>query len=441
MKARYVFLALTLVAVALFAQQIEEGVGGQGAMLFEAGGSARSLAMGQAYTAIADQGEAVLYNPAGLGQIHSAKLSLLGGTLYGNTYQSVLAYNMPWATYGTFGLAYAGAFGALEETTAPDGTNIAAEDGMSNSGVMISYAKKFSAFSVGLAPKILFSRLSDEQALAFDVDVGFMLYPLSPILAKKLTSSLPYDLVTLGVAAKNLLAARLDYTPNNDIDEPANPRIIRAGLGIRLLDNRVKLASDISYTLDDNEVFGWYEGLEVYPARLLALRAGINHNFFSFGLGVNTDLSRSVALEVDYAFMMNYASEFLLEPIHKVSLNLNLKNVAGLWLASRPVELNSPADYAEISVNGAAQFKGRIKRWVFEIKDAGGNVVYRKAQDVYGEIDELPSKFTWNGVNSIRGGQVDKGTYYYQITITDKLGDKIVYEGLLLKVDWKGVRR
>lgn len=439
MKARYVFLALTLVVGLAFAQASVEGSGGQGAMLFEAGGSARSLAMGQAYTAIADQGEAVLYNPAGLGQIHSAKLSLLGGTLYGNTYQSVLAYNMPWATYGTFGLAYAGAFGALEETIDPDGNNIDAEDGMSNSGVMISYAKKFSAFSVGLAPKILFSRLSDEQALAFDVDVGFMLYPLSPILAKKLTSSLPYDLVTLGVAAKNLLAATMDYTGSGM--EPANPRIIRAGLGIRLLDNRVKLASDISYTLDDNEVFGWYEGLEVYPARLLALRAGINHNFFSFGLGVNTDLSHSVALEVDYAFMMNYASEFLLEPVHKVSLNLNLKSVAGLWLASRPAELNSPADYAEISVNGAAQFKGRIKRWVFEIKDAGGNVVYRKAQDVYGEIDELPSKFTWNGVNSIRGGQVDKGTYYYQITITDKLGDKIVYEGLLLKVDWKGVRR
>ena len=438
MKARYVFIALTLVVGLAFAQTFE-GTGGQGAMLFEAGGSARSLAMGQAFTALADQGEAVLYNPAGLGQIHSAKLSLLGGTLYGSTYQSVLAYNMPWATYGTFGLAYVGAFGALEETIDPYGNNIDADAGMSNSGVMISYAKKFSAFGVGLAPKILFSRLSDEQALAFDVDVGFMLYPLSPILAKKLTGSIPYDLVTLGVAAKNLLAPTMNYTGSGM--EPANPRIVRAGLGIRLLDNRVKLASDISYTLDDNGIFGWYEGLEVYPAKLLALRAGINHNFFSFGLGVNAELSHSVALEVDYAFMMNYASEFLLEPVHKVSLNLNLKNVAGLWLASRPAELNSPADYAEITVNGASQFKRRIKRWVFEIKDAGGNVVYRKAQDVYGEIDELPAKFTWNGVNSIRGGQVDSGTYYYQITITDKLGDKIVYEGLLLKVDWKGVRR
>ena len=138
MKARYVFIALTLVVGLAFAQPVTEGTGGQGAMLFEAGGSARSLAMGQAFTALADQGEAVLYNPAGLGQIHSAKLSLLGGSLYGSTYQSVLAYNMPWATYGTFGLAYVGAFGALEETIDPYGNNIDAAAGMSNSGEMIS---------------------------------------------------------------------------------------------------------------------------------------------------------------------------------------------------------------------------------------------------------------------------------------------------------------
>ncbi len=397
--------------------------------------------MGQAFTAIADQGEAVLYNPAGLGQIHSAKLSLLGGSLYGNTYQSVLAYNMPWATYGTFGLTYVGAFGALEETVAPDGSYNDAADGMNNSGVIISYAKKFSAFGFGLAPKLLFSRLSDEQAMAFDVDAGFMLYPISIIIANKPTSKLPFDMVTIGVSAKNLLGATMDYSGSGM--EPANPRIIRAGLGLRLLDNRVKLASDISYMLieDGDGVFGWYEGLEVYPAKLLALRAGINDKFFSFGLGVNTELSRSVGLEVDYAFMMNHASEFLLAPIHKVSLNLNLKSVAGLWLSSRPGQLNSPAEYAEISVNGASQFKGRIKRWIFEIKDAGGMAVYRKSQDVYGEIDELPAKFTWNGVNSIRGGQVDSGTYYYQVTIIDKLGDKIIYDGLLLKVDWKGVRR
>lgn len=440
MKSKYtvIAIALTLVAGLAFAQ-VTEGIGGQGAMLFEAGGSARSLAMGQAFTALADQGEAVLYNPAGLGQIHSAKLSLLGGSLYGNTYQSVLAYNMPWATYGTFGLAYVGAFGALEETVDADGNYIDAPDGMNNSGVMISYAKKFSVVGVGLAPKLLFSKLSDEQALAFDIDAGFMLYPIGFIIANRPTSRLPYDLVTLGVSAKNLLAATMDYTGSGM--EPANPRIVRAGLAIRLLDNRVKLASDISYMLNEDGVFGWYEGLEVYPAKLLALRAGINHNFFTFGVGVNAELSRSVALEVDYAFMMNYASEFLLEPIHKVSLNLNLKSVAGLWLSSRPAELNSPAEYADVTVNGASSFRGRAKRWVFEIKDAGGNVVYRKAQDVYGEIDELPSKFTWNGVNSIRGGQVDNGTYYYHITIIDKLGDKIVYEGLLLKIDWKGVRR
>lgn len=435
MKARYILVVLPLVVGLAFAQTDTAGTGGQGGLIFEAGGSARSLAMGQAYAALADEGEAVLYNPAGLGQIHTAKLGLLGGSLYAGTYQSVIAYNMPWASYGTFGLAFVGTFGALEETTAPDGSPTSAPGGMANAGFMISYAKKFSSFSVGLAPKLLFGVLSDKQAIGFDADLGFMFYPVS------FFPTLPYNMVSLGVSAKNLLGTTLRYS-EEDTFSPANPRIVRAGLGIRLLDNRVVLGSDISYMLDGSGNFGWYEGLEVSPAKPLAIRLGANHKFFSAGLGIKTELTRSVGLAVDYAFMMHYQSGFMLQPVHKVSLNLDLKNVAGIWIESRPATLTSPADYAEIFVHGAAQFKGRHKRWVFEIQDAGGNTVYHWMRDVYGdERDELPPKLTWNGVNNIRGGQVDKGSYYYRLTIVDKLGDQIVYEGFLVKVDWKGIRR
>jgi len=443
MKAKYVLAIVLLLAVVGFGQTFE-GVGGQGGMLFEAGGSARSLAMGQAYTALADQGEAVLYNPAGLGQIHTAKLSLLGGSLYGNCGQTAAAFNMPWATYGTFGLAYVGAFGSLEETVDENGSGIEFADAMNNSGVLISYAKKFGMLGVGIAPKLLFSQLADEQALGFDVDAGILLYPLSPIIASKPTSAFPYDFVTIGVSAKNLLATSLDFTGSGM--EPPSARIIRAGLGLRLLDNRVKIGSDVSYILpvdaeNGSGVFGWYEGLEVYPAKALALRAGVNHNFFTAGLGINTELSRNLGLEVDYAFMLNHGSEFLLGSLHKVSINLDLKSVAGMWLASNPTMLTSPAQYAEIAVHGAAQFKGRTKRWEFKIQDAGGNVVYHQERDVYGDIDELPAKFTWNGVDNIRGGQVDNGTYYYKVKVIDKLGDQIIFEGMLLKINWKGARR
>ncbi|NLI97263.1 hypothetical protein GX441_01235 [bacterium] len=434
MKAKYLLaiVLLPLIAGVAFAQLDSSAVGGSGAMLFEAGGSARSLAMGQANTGLADQGEAVLYNPAGLAEIHSAQLALMGGSLYGGCAQSVLSFNMPWATFGTFGLTYTGAFGAIEDPVGPDGQPIS-DQSMNNSGVLISYAKKFGFLGVGVAPKLMFSQLADEQALGFDVDAGFSFYPMSFV------PSLSYDMITLGVAVKNILGATMDFTGSGM--EPANPRIIRAGLGLRLLDDRVKLGSDISYTLGDNSKFGWYEGLEVYPAKPLAIRLGVNDRFFSAGLGIITELSRNLGLEINYAFMMNHASEFNLDPIHKVSLNLDLKSVAGVWVESKPAQLNSPADYAEIVVHGNSQFKNRTKRWIFEIKDAGGNVRYRQTRDVYGEIDELPAKFTWNGVDNIRGGQVDNGTYYYSIKLFDKLGDQIVYDGQLVKVDWKGVRR
>jgi hypothetical protein len=204
----------------------------------------------------------------------------------------------------------------------------------------------------------------------------------------------------------------------------------------------VKIGSDISYSLDTNQVFGFYEGLEIYPAKMFAVRFGANSNYFTGGVGINTELSRNMGLEVDYAFMYHYGADpGMLQPVHKVSVNLELKSVAGLWLSTVPASLTSPAEYAEITVNGAAQYKGRTRRWIFEIKDQAGNVRYRVSRDVYGTMDEIPPKFTWNGVDNIRGGQVDSGNYYYQVTIFDKLGDEIVFDGLLLKIDWKGGRR
>jgi hypothetical protein len=305
---------------------------------------------------------------------------------------------------------------------------------MSQSGVVISYAKKVGFFSIGLAPKIMFGTLSEEQALAFDLDAGAMFYPIHFV------ENLPYDMVTIGVSLKNLLGATMNYTDSEM--EPANSRIVRAGLGIKpLRSDLVVLGGDISYTLDENGAFGWYAGFELNPIQYLSLRAGANYKDFSFGVGINTDVARSVGLNINYAFIMNHASEFELSPVHKVSLNVDLRSISGLWLESSPASLTSPSQYAEIYVNGASEFKGHTKRWIFEITDKGGNVHYRQARDVYTEVDELPAKFTWNGVDNIRGGQVDDGQYFYKITLIDKMGDQIVYTGSLLRISWQGFGR
>lgn len=429
MKAKYLLIVLPLLASLAFAQPTEEGAGGQGGVIFEAGGSARSLAMGQAFTALGDQGETMLYNPAGLGQLRTTKIALMGGLLYGGAMQSVIVADMPLGTYGTVGLTYTGAFASLDEGDIRDehGELIPGEAGMNNSALMLGYGKKLKFIGLGITPKFMLGVLSDEQAFGFDLDFGAILYPASFV------PSWDYDIVTIGVAMKNLLGSTMDYIGNEE--SPANPRIVRAGLGIRVPGDLVLGAFDVSYSLIENGEFKWYGGLELNPVDLLSLRGGINDRFLTAGLGLHLDLARSVGMDVDYAFMMHHAGEGTLDPLHKVSINLELRSVAGLWLTVTPSTLTS-TEYADITVFGASQFHGRTRRWAFEIQDKLGTVRYRQSREVKDpDRDALPSEFKWSGLDNIRGGQVKNGWYFYKITIVDNLGDQIVYKGKLLKVE------
>jgi len=429
MKAKYLLILLPLLASLAFAQTFE-GDGGQGGIIFELGGSARSLAMGQAYSAIADQGECMLYNPAGLGQIRTTKIGLMGGLLYGGAMQSVVTANMPLATYGTIGLTYTGAFASLDEDDILDenGEPISGTAKMNSSGLIVTYGKKVKFIGFGVSPKIMLGVLGDEQAFGFDADLGAIIYPAS------LNPKWSYDLVTIGLSVKNLLGSTMDYTGSEE--SPANPRVVRAGLGLRIPGEMVIGDFDITYALDETGVLGWYGGLEFNPVDIISLRGGVNKNFISAGLGLHFDLARSVGMDVDYAIMMNYgAGPQMLDELHKVSFNLELRNVAGLWVTVSPSVLSS-TEYADIAVFGASQYYGKTKRWVFEIYDALGTVRYRQSRDVIDpDRDALPSEFKWSGLDNIKGGQVKNGWYFYRFTIIDNLGDQIVYKGKLLKVE------
>jgi len=162
----------------------------------------------------------------------------------------------------------------------------------------------------------------------------------------------------------------------------------------------------------------------------------MNTNYFNGGLGIILDIGRTTSLNIDYAVGMHYKSEFMMPLTHTISLNFTLKSIAGIWVETRPSVLSSPAEYVQILIHGGAQFRGKIKRWEFIIKDAGGNIRYRQRRDVYSDMDELPPKITWNGVDNIRGGSVDSGRYYYEIRLMDRMGDVMKYTGYLLTVRW-----
>ena len=93
------------------------------------------------------------------------------------------------------------------------------------------------------------------------------------------------------------------------------PTVLRSGLGIRLFNGRLNLASDISYPLSfsqqtDTPSLSWYEGIELKPWRTVAVRAGINDEYFSVGVGLNTGyLFRGFGIELDYAFRKGWKEQ------------------------------------------------------------------------------------------------------------------------------------
>ena len=69
------------------------------------GSSARSLALGNAVTGIADDAAIAYWNPAGLAQLRTMELTGMGATMYGDTRYSYLALGMPTERWGTFSVS------------------------------------------------------------------------------------------------------------------------------------------------------------------------------------------------------------------------------------------------------------------------------------------------------------------------------------------------
>lgn len=425
MKKIAFMLVMLMGGVHLFAQEGDEGYPGA---IFEVG-SARSTGIGNTFVALADAPEAVFFNPAGLGKVNYSNLSLLGSSLRAGAVHSIVSFTMPWATYGTFGLTYTGVFGRVtdvKDTLGIPTPGVTA--GVTMSGFLLSYGKKFGFISAGISPKLIFNTLWNTQALGFDVDIGTIFYPLKLIVPK-----FPYDMVALGLTVKNILGSGLTY----EKEKEHLPRVIKSGVALKFMEDRFSIAADFSLIPWDTITVSKYSGgFEIVPVRNFTLRAGVNKNTFNAGFGLKWELTRAMGLNLDYAVVANHRSEFIVGLIHKLSFEFALKNIGGIWVDVSPGILKSPIEYANIFLHGVAPFHGKTRRWEFLIKDREGNIRYRTQRDVYTEVDELPSKITWNGIDNIRGGQVPSDKYYYEIKITDKLGDEIKYSGYLMTVKW-----
>jgi len=222
-----------------------------GADFLNIGAGARASAMGSAYTALADDSNAIYYNP--------------GGLAYARREFSVM--HSAWALGGSYDFASAafpaGKFNAAVSVTRLDhgglegrgaGGERSGGFSASDKALGLALARGFGSFSVGAGAKLLSSSIAGYQASAVAFDLGAM----------KKMSGAP---VTMGLAVRNL-GSGMKF-----VDRRENlPLSLNAGASYAVLPS-VNLSAEVGRLVHDRKTT-FSVGTEYGLGGMLALRGG-----------------------------------------------------------------------------------------------------------------------------------------------------------------------
>ncbi len=263
---------------------------------FRVGVGARALAMGGAYTAVADDATAGYWNPAGLTGIERFNLSSMisANVSYDRQYNYVaMGYNFGRAGWGAFSWVN----GGMKDL---DGYVNHVKSNPFNAdehGFLFSYGNKLNKLNVGMTFKVGYRKIGadlSESGVGFDAGLKYILTENVHlgVTARDLGTKIGPDAVpanfNLGIAA----FAFEGFTFAADIQKIQHRSNVK-----------VRLGSEYDYEFAD-KYFG-------------AIRAGVNDGKFTVGAGLTVMGKYSL----DYAYVTE--QENFLGENHRVSLTLS----------------------------------------------------------------------------------------------------------------------
>ncbi len=277
-------IALLLIVSPCFAQGIED-------FALKRGIGVRAAGMGGAYTAVADDGSAVFYNPAGLaepgfaytfGDLDTDEKEISGSFEF---------LKLGYVGYGTWNLKDAA--GDEVKTTA---------FGFGNRSGWLNWGTNYKGVTW---------KTAGVKKEGWSGDIGLLLR-VSPQLK-------------IGLLAQDVLTSK-------DFIVPASGRI---GFGFYPLDSRLILAGDLE--IDGSQNYG-HLGIEASLMRGFSIRGGVDRGEATLGLTMDLIL-----------FSFDYAARFLQDGVsHRFEAGVRI-----LPKRERPFSLIKPKEYALIDVSGA----------------------------------------------------------------------------------------
>lgn len=293
------------------------GTGGMPGAFMSWGAGARSLGMGKAFVALADDASAAYWNPAGLSGISRGQLTALHSIFWGGTVYDFISYVHPTTIGGTLGFSgtrlFMGGFEGRDELNRKTHTF---ED--IQSAYAVSYGQKIlETLAIGTSLKKMSHTLDDHTSGSYIIDVSALYEPI--------------ENMRVGTNLQNLLS--MSQGTSDKL-----PIVARLGINYKLLRDRLSLGADIQSTIGWEGGVPYYLGTEYWAMDFLALRMGIDPEEFNVGFGL-----RYEDYGVDYAYATHQMGGS-----HRLSASINFGS---------SVKAEKEKSAREYAVQGDAAYK------------------------------------------------------------------------------------
>ena len=317
-------LGLVFAVSGVFSQESSSNAGTASILLLRIGPNPRISSMSEAFSGLANDENALYYNPAGLSTIASAGISLNHTEWFEDIRIENLTFAYPISKKMGIGLGLTHLWMPSIESFDYLGQSLGSID-VSSSIVDFGFSYKIqSAFSVGIGVKYFQEKLATYSAAGFGFDLGLLL--------KTMISGL-----SVGIAAQNY-GGNIKYDQQNQ----KIPLTFRGGLSYQLARTSLLFSLDVIKSSDSD--IRIYLGSEYTFNNQLSLRIG---NKFSEAEIFTPSFGAGFHLQGRYNFYYTYGMYSDLGGIHQLGFTFNFGNPSKykskpLYYPSQPLKLVPP---------------------------------------------------------------------------------------------------
>lgn len=348
--------------------------------------SARTLGLGGAYVASADDPLGVLWNPAGLSSMDQNEVRFEHGRLFEQSSLNSIGFAVPGSRLPSLGIMILSMrSGDIQRTNDMNDDLGTFRD--SETAYLLTASRAFTPrLAIGANLKVVQQTVEDFSAGGFGVDLGAT-FQATPTLR------IGASVANLGGPSHTLRAVEETY-----------PLLAHAGFAAQLFDGRGLLTGQVDHSSGPGVEL--HAGGEYWIQPALAVRAGYDRTSATGGFGYR--------FHPQYQFDYGVA-DHTLGLTHRVGLSYRF---SGFFASStaEPQVFSPTGEKAVTRFTLNARTKSEPREWTLELHNKAEEVVRR-----FGGKGQAPSHIEWDGKDET-GLPLPDGLYRYRLVVIDAAG-------------------